>query len=366
MNGPGSEESLERDVICIIGMHRSGTSMVARLLHLCGLDLGPAENLIGPDAGNPLGHFEHAGFHRIDEALLGHFGGSWDNPPELKPGWEQDSSLAHLTEEAKRLIDTFAESPLWGWKEPRAALLLPFWKSIIPRLRFVICVRSPLDVARSLEKRNRISIGAGAFLWNRYLRAVIRDTEGYGRLFTFYDDYFVDFLPAIERVVEFCGLSLGESVSHLRDAVSQELRHHTSETATLFDADSIPAQYKLFYLCLRALTSNRIAPFGSALCGRDANSDLAGGLLRLMTALDEQEKVAQLQSLLAKKDQELQVVCTNLVRQLDEKERRVSELATERNDLLAQNARLQVFSDAVRRTFAFRFYSRVIKPFKSS
>ena len=76
-----SEKEVEPRVVCIVGMHRSGTSMVTRLLNLCGLDLGAEQDLLGPDRGNPLGHFEHKGFKGLDESLLAHFGGSTDNPP---------------------------------------------------------------------------------------------------------------------------------------------------------------------------------------------------------------------------------------------------------------------------------------------
>ena len=365
-----SMEEKKQSVVCIIGMHRSGTSMVARLLNLCGLDLGSAEDLIGPDAGNPLGHFEHVGFHRIDEALLEHFGGSWANPPELRPGWEQESSLIHFTEEAKRLVGTFAGSALWGWKEPRSTVLLPFWKSLIPCLRFVICVRSPLDVARSLEKRDGISIGAGVYLWNRYLQAAIHDTETSPRIFTFYEDYFGDPIPEINRVAEFCGLSPGSDISHLRETVSQELRHHASETTELFDAEMIPAQYKLFYLGLRVLASQGSAPSSLSQCGSSASTDLAGGLMRLMTEFGEQERVAQLQSALAKKDNEVAVVRSVLGKQLNEKERQIKEIKRQildiekqLADLEKQNARLQAFSDAVRGTFVYRFYRKFVRPF---
>ena len=113
-------------VICIIGMHRSGTSMVARLLHQCGLYLGPEDQLLGPSSGNEDGHFEHTGFLAIDYALLRHFNASWSFPPELEPGWEQEAVLEQRRVEAKALVDTFSGKSPWGWKEPRATIFLPF------------------------------------------------------------------------------------------------------------------------------------------------------------------------------------------------------------------------------------------------
>jgi hypothetical protein len=65
-------------------MHRSGTSMIAHLLNLCGLDLGPSEQLLSPQGDNPLGFFENEGFRRVNDALLKHFGCSWQKPPVLE------------------------------------------------------------------------------------------------------------------------------------------------------------------------------------------------------------------------------------------------------------------------------------------
>src|SRR5687767_5556789 len=124
-NSPGKTTP---DVICIIGMHRSGTSMIARLLSLCGLYLGPDEEMFGPNEGNPDGHFEHVGFLRIDEALLEHFGGSWERPPRFGSGWQNDPALTKFVSTAKALIGSFPVDSPWGWKEPRTTLLLEFWK----------------------------------------------------------------------------------------------------------------------------------------------------------------------------------------------------------------------------------------------
>ena len=154
----------KNSVICIIGMHRSGTSMVARLLNLCGLDLGPSDQLIPPNDPNPIGYFENVNFtYKIDDALLAHFGGSWDNPPVFKEGWEYDPSLEQIVNEARSLLQTFSNNSQWGWKDPRATILLPFWKLLIPDLRFVICVRSPLEVAKSLASRDKMSIQEGVY-----------------------------------------------------------------------------------------------------------------------------------------------------------------------------------------------------------
>jgi len=333
------------DVICIIGMHRSGTSMIARALNLCGLNLGKDDQLLGPSDSNPLGHFEHAGFLRINELLLAHFGASWHDPPELQQGWETDASLSELSAEARQLAGTFSEFPVWGWKEPRTTLFLPFWKSVIPGLRFVICLRSPLDVARSLQTRNAIPIGAGASLWHHYSQAAVRDTVGSPRVFTFYEDYFRDPVLEIDRVSQFCGLSPGGNMAELHDCVAHELRHHASDTTDLLNATVIAAQLKLFYFCLHAVSAQgcleRSSPSAS-----DRTAELLDRFSDLLTEIEEHEKRAQL----------------HMKKQLNERAQQLFDLEKQLRELQKQNLGLHEFSDAVRGTFAYRFYRKCLKP----
>lgn len=247
----------QKDVICIIGMHRSGTSLVARLLNLCGLDLGPSENFLEPNDSNPLGFFENEDFtYKIDDGLLNHLGGSWDNLPEFKDGWEYDPALEQIVQEAKERIQSFSKSPKWGWKDPRTTVLLPFWESLIPNLRFVICVRNPLEVAKSLAKRDRIPIKKGIHLWQQYMRAAVQDTEGYARIFTFYEDFFKDAESEISRIIEFTGLKKPRNMASLMVAISPGLKHHTSDTLELLNEKKLLAKDMLLYMGLRAFTTD--------------------------------------------------------------------------------------------------------------
>jgi len=319
------------NVICIVGMHRSGTSMVAQLLHQCGLYLGPDDQLLGANSGNQEGHFEHTGFLKIDDALLRHFGGSWEFPPELEPGWEKDASLEELRSGARSLLETFSGRSPWGWKEPRTTILLPFWKSMIPNLRFVICVRSPLEVAKSLAKRNKIPIERGVFLWYRYLRAAIEDTGGCPRMITFYDDFFIEAAAEFHRLIEFCALERPTDLAILQAGIRGELRHHRCEISELLGASSIPPEYKLMYLGLRALRGREHEPTAP---GRESAQN-AGEFLRVLDEFHDHERTAQLQSELTEKDYELSKLRSEVL-----------------NDL------------KVNHRFAYRVYRNFIKPFR--
>ena len=78
-----------RSAMCLIGMHRSGTSLAARMLSLLGVSLGAPEGLLPPGPDNPAGYWENKSIQEFDDELLADRGGAWDQPPVLVPGWEQ-------------------------------------------------------------------------------------------------------------------------------------------------------------------------------------------------------------------------------------------------------------------------------------
>jgi hypothetical protein len=278
-------------VICIVGMHRSGTSMIAKLLHQCGLYLGPEDELLGANSGNADGHYEHKGFLQINDALLNHYAGSWEFPPRLEPNWQEDTALAPLRAQAKALVLELSRRSPWGWKEPRTTVLLPFWKSVVPGLSFVICVRSPLEVAKSLAQRNKIPLEQGMVLWHRYMRAALQDSEGSPRMIVHYEDFFSDPEAQSERLARFCGLERPAHGSLDQSGIRSELRHHQSELGALLEFAAMPTEPKLLYLGLRGLARED--------SGKGESAAGVAELLKLLGDLRKHDRLAQLEAELA-------------------------------------------------------------------
>ena len=85
--------SVSRVCVCVLGFHRSGTSMVTRLMGQLGVDLGPSEDLLaGVEGDNPNGYFEPRWTIAINDAILATFGGSYEAPPALPRGWAHTPS----------------------------------------------------------------------------------------------------------------------------------------------------------------------------------------------------------------------------------------------------------------------------------
>ena len=70
-------------VVCVLGMHRSGTSVVSRMLNLLGVYLGPEQAMCPAGHDNRKGYWEHQGLVMLNDAVLARYGGRWDLPPDV-------------------------------------------------------------------------------------------------------------------------------------------------------------------------------------------------------------------------------------------------------------------------------------------
>lgn len=152
--------------VIVVGMHRSGTSALTRVLDILGVDLGSADDLLGPKEDNPDGFWENRHLVQAHDDLIARMGGRWDEPPLL----DQLASIDDFDEWVGRcanVVESF-EGEFPGFKDPRASLLLPLWNIIWPNAKVVVTVRRPQAVALSLEKREGFEAEKSAQLWLRY------------------------------------------------------------------------------------------------------------------------------------------------------------------------------------------------------
>src|SRR5262245_17329919 len=148
--------------VCVTGMHRTGTSLVAGLLHGHGLWLGDAAEMMPANPYNPDGYFENNRVMQVNNAILEMFGGTWSSPPDFPEGWTDDPRLDDIKSSARDVGEGLASSHVVsGFKDPRASLTLPFWREVWGDLAVIITVRNPLETARSLQRRDGFSIEEG-------------------------------------------------------------------------------------------------------------------------------------------------------------------------------------------------------------
>jgi hypothetical protein len=158
--------------ICVLGMHRSGTSCLTGILQQFGVELGDVftENLY-----NKKGNRENNRIVILNDAVLATNGGAW-NDPVIARTWtsaearERDAIIKGL---GKR------STGLWGFKDPRALFTLPFWLEAVEEPKFIGTFRHPQRVALSLQKRDGTPLAEGWELWRRYNERLLELSRHY-------------------------------------------------------------------------------------------------------------------------------------------------------------------------------------------
>ena len=241
--------------VLVVGMHRSGTSALTEVVSSLGVSIGDKDDLMPADDANQRGYWESGKLTDFQELLLMRLGGSWDHPPPLREGWEQQPGLLREVGRARRIFSSlYGNSPQWVWKDPRTSLLLPFWRRALGIRPVVLIVhRNPLEVARSLSVRDGMSTRQALELWEVYNRAVLANVHGLRALVVSYGESSDNPVGATESVSGFLAAS-GLEVScppqgHIARALDPELRHAEFTSSDLdLDHDVTDAQRALAVL----------------------------------------------------------------------------------------------------------------------
>jgi hypothetical protein len=232
-----------RRAVVVLGMHRSGTSATTALLPLLGVDIGqPAEHLQPPDEGSPetnrKGFFELQSIVEYHERILAALGREWHciGPLPNQPLWTaQPEVQAVKAELISYLHQRFGTALRWGFKDPRTCRLLPLWMEVFQELQcepsFVIVVRNPASVARSLAARDGFSLVKGEQLWLLHMAEVLVRTRGYRRVVTSYEELLRSPRGQVLRIAERLDLppvSDAEIERYCTEFLEPAMNHHPS------------------------------------------------------------------------------------------------------------------------------------------
>ena len=226
-------------IIPVLGMHRSGTSCLMRILYKAGVYLG--EELIGSESSNMLGHWESWEAVHINDEILKNSGGSWEKvPQEIKEN--SDTSLR-----IRRFVDHLGSHAVAAWKDPRTTLTFHVWRKYLSQYVVLVCFRHPLSVAHSLKLRDGWPLEKGIELWREYNQRLLKDLEGEKNVFWFdYDMEPDSWHPVID---DLCGRIGVPFTADLISSFNSKLKNH-AHSGALFDSgvDRIYEQFKQNFL----------------------------------------------------------------------------------------------------------------------
>ncbi len=224
----------KKKVVCILGMHRSGTSMLTRAINLMGVFLGPESSIMNSAQDNPEGFWENVRIVQAHEKVMNALDYEWHDSYPISEGLLSSNADLFL-EELKNIVETdFVDSELWGWKDPRTCLFLPLWKKFLESYNaeryFVYIYRNPKDVSISLHARNRFSREKSRRIWTNYNLAILKMAFGEKIHVVSYDDFIENTEENIFAISRFIDVPISKEVLYeIKCSVKPTLRHSKSE-----------------------------------------------------------------------------------------------------------------------------------------
>ena len=239
----------KKRIVVVLGMHRSGTSAIARGLKALHVDLG--NNLMPGIAGeNEKGFFEDLDIQKFNERLLAKSGNAWHSLSQVPTDqFEKHVYAAERIEAADLIERKLAQSQTFGFKDPRTALLLPFWQCLFRDLgisdSYLIVVRNPLEVAESLRKRGQTDPAHSAILWLKHNWAAIQHSTDRPRVCVSYARFLDDSFGQLVRIATALDLRMPapsdpEFSEFASEFLETSLRHNRISDNEVMRGETLP------------------------------------------------------------------------------------------------------------------------------
>lgn len=251
-------EQARRIALLVLGMHRSGTSALTRVLNLLGADI--SQKLMPAAQGNnETGFWEPQDIVAVHDAMLAAAGSGWDDMSSFPASFfSTGAAKGYQAKILDHLQRDFADSTMFTIKDPRVCRLVPFWLELLNRFDAapyaVIPVRNPLEVARSLKARDGFHHARSTLIWLRHVLEAERDSRSLPRSFVTFDALLEDWRECVRKIFQDLELPLPE-ISHRFDAeiesfLSPRRRSHSRSLAELEQRHDLVDWVKSAYAAL--------------------------------------------------------------------------------------------------------------------
>lgn len=250
-------------LVVVLGMHRSGTSAITRGLQVLGVGLG--DKLMQPAIGiNDKGFWEDTDLYELNVEMLDALNINWAHVASIESA---DVEVLHqkgyLLRAAELLRRKFSGTTIFGFKDPRVAKLLPFWKDVFKDcqldVRYVLALRHPLSVVRSLSKRDGIEAERSYLLWLDYVFNSLSGSASDKRVLVDYDLLMQSPDHELNRMAQQLSLEVNliELQNYKTDFLKQGMRHSICSLNDLLLDAACPAIVKEMYASLLDVASDK-------------------------------------------------------------------------------------------------------------
>jgi len=223
----------EKIALFVLGMHRSGTSLMAGCLAALGVDFGTDMVPARKDV-NEKGFFEHRQILEVHDQLLALLGSDWADPCALPEDWWHGASGIAEQRHLRSIAHQDLRGPVIGVKDPRLARLLPLWTDIMRKearaAKAIIVLRKPSEIAASLQRRDQFSEERSLLLWLTQMLSTEEVTRDLPRLFITFEEILENPTAACQKIADHLDVPFATSPEDSREALATfatpSLRHH--------------------------------------------------------------------------------------------------------------------------------------------
>ena len=242
--------------IFVLGMHRSGTSALSRVLNLVGF--AQASTLMKANDFNPSGYWEPQPVVALNDGYLWDMQRYWGDPKPVDltddvPRFERAVADAHTV-----LNEQFEGAQSFVLKDPRVSLTFPVWQEAATRFGaqpvVLIALRNPLGVCQSLRRRDGLKIAHSEKLWMSYTLEAEKHSRGVPRGVVRYEDMMTDWQGTVSAALARLDLPVPEFDDTLKSTVDTfldpTLNHGDATDEQLAAEDRFDQGTKDLYACL--------------------------------------------------------------------------------------------------------------------
>jgi hypothetical protein len=255
--------------VLVVGMHRSGTSAIARGLKALSVYLG--DNLLDGQPDNPTGYWEDKTVVEINQRALEVLGLKWDDVSPIEYEQFEHYRIRLLRIKAAHYLKSaFTSQALWGFKDPRTIRLLPLWLRALRDCdaedAYVVAIRNPLSVAASLFRRQEIKAPKAHRLWLVHTVPFLHELREKPFVVVDYDLLMLEPRLQLERIARKLSLpSLDETRSREIDHfaayfLNENLRHSLLSPNEFVTTTGEGQLARAAYLLLYDLATDRVEP----------------------------------------------------------------------------------------------------------
>jgi hypothetical protein len=217
----------DRVAVLVLGMHRSGTSALTRVINLLGMDL-PSQ-LMEANFANETGYWESDELAKqYHDPMLASFNSGWDDVLPIAGHYRQaDDWLRYRIALAHYVAREFGQSDYFVLKDPRMCKLVPLWLEVLESLnvevKIVIPFRNPLEIAESLKARDGVLKEKSLLLWLRHVLEVEYHTRGLSRCLVSYADLLANHRKVIADIAACCQITWLNDTEATEEQIKQFL-----------------------------------------------------------------------------------------------------------------------------------------------